>query len=107
MDSLSCVPALRALGEETRLRILRLLLDRQMSVNEIACKLDASQFNVSRHLKILRQAGLLEIERSGQQRLYRVPNELRRKIAKQRRRVLDLGCCTFQLEKPLHSISLK
>jgi DNA-binding transcriptional ArsR family regulator len=107
MESLGCVSAFRALGEETRLRMLRMLLDRQMSVNEIAAELDASQYNVSRHLKVLREAGLLEIEKSGQQRLYRVPKELQRKISKAGARVLDLGCCTFQLDKPLHSISLK
>ena len=84
-----------------------MLLDRQMSVNEIAAELDASQYNVSRHLKVLREAGLLEIEKCGQQRLYRVPKGLRRKLSRQGARVLDLGCCTFQLDKPLHSISVK
>ncbi len=98
MDGLGCVPALRALGEETRLRMLRLLLDRQMSVGEIADNLGVTQYNVSRHLKVLREAGLLEIEKQGQQRLYRVPVGLR-KCVPAAGSILDLGCCTFQLDK--------
>ena len=101
MDALGCVPALRAMGEETRFRMLRLLLKRQMSVGDIASELGVTQYNVSRHLKVLREAGLLEIEKNGQQRLYRVPEGLCRQVPAEGQ-VLDLGCCTFQLDKPVH-----
>jgi len=93
MKGLSCIAALRALGEETRLRILRLLLKEQLSVNEIAERLQVSEYNVSKHLRIMREAGLLEIEKHGQQRLYRVIEDLKS------RAVLDLGCCTFRIDK--------
>jgi hypothetical protein len=54
-----CVPALKAIGEETRVRIVELLLERPLGVDEIAETLGVSQYNVSKHLRILREAGLL------------------------------------------------
>ena len=69
MTGTDCIVALTALGEETRLRILRLLFKEQLSVNEISERLGVSQYNVSKHLRIMREAGLLEAEKQGQQRL--------------------------------------
>jgi DNA-binding transcriptional ArsR family regulator len=45
----------------------------------------------------MREAGLLEIEKQGQQRLYRVIEELKSQAASNS--VLDLGCCTFRVDK--------
>jgi DNA-binding transcriptional ArsR family regulator len=98
MVGLDCIAALRALGEETRLRILRLLFKEQLSVNEIAERLDVSQYNVSKHLRIMREAGLLETEKQGKQRLYGVTPNLKSHMAANNN-VLDLGCCTFRLDK--------
>lgn len=61
MTGLDCISALKALGEETRLRILRLLFKKPLGVNEISARLHVSQYNVSKHLRIMREAGLLEI----------------------------------------------
>jgi DNA-binding transcriptional ArsR family regulator len=91
-----CVTALRALGEDTRVRIVGLLIEGAMDVNEIARRLDVSQYNVSKHLRILREAGLLEVEKSGRQRLYALPETIRRRAAAGN--VLDLGCCSFQFK---------
>jgi DNA-binding transcriptional ArsR family regulator len=98
MTGLSCIVALRALGEETRLRILRLLLKEQLSVNEIAGRLKVSEYNISKHLRIMKEAGLLEIEKQGQHRFYRVVEEFKSQAA-ENASVLDLGCCTFRLDK--------
>lgn len=98
MEVLGCVPALKALGDETRLKILQLLLNRQLSAGDIATEVGATQYNVSRHLKVLRDAGLIECEKQGQFRLYRVPPSLRRRVLKSGSE-LDLGCCTFRLDK--------
>ena len=100
MTGLDCIAALKALGEETRLRILRLLFKKQLSVNEIANHLKASQYNVSKHLRIMREAGLLETEKDGKQRLYTVASSLRSHVAANNN-VLDLGCCTFRFDKLL------
>jgi DNA-binding transcriptional ArsR family regulator len=93
-----CISALKALGEENRLRMVRLLLDKQRSVNEIAEKLSLTQYNVSKHLRILREAGLLETEKQGQQRLYGLASDFRNHL-NANDHVLDLGCCTFHFDK--------
>jgi DNA-binding transcriptional ArsR family regulator len=98
VTGLNCIAALKALGEETRLRILRLLFKEQLSVNEISERLKVSQYNVSKHLRIMREAGLLETEKCGKQRLYVVADKLKSQVAANNN-VLDLGCCTFRLDK--------
>jgi DNA-binding transcriptional ArsR family regulator len=98
VTGLDCIAALKALGEETRLRILRLLFQEELSVNEISERLSVSQYNVSKHLRILREAGLLETEKQGQQRLYRVASGLKKRLAANNN-VLDLGCCTFRFDQ--------
>ncbi len=69
--------ALRALGEDTRVRIVGLLIDEALDVGEISRRLGVSPYNVSKHLRILRDAGLLEVEKSGRTRLYALPDTIR------------------------------
>lgn len=52
--------ALRAAGEPTRLRLLRLLAREELSVMELVSILDQSQPRISRHLKLMAEAGLIE-----------------------------------------------
>ena len=98
MTGFDCIVALKALGEETRLRLLRLLIKDQLSVNALSEKLGVSQYNVSKHLRIMREAGLLETEKDGKQRLYTVSQKFRAQLD-QDGSVLDLGCCTFRCEQ--------
>ena len=98
MTGLECIAALKALGEETRLRLLRVLFKKPLSVNEIAERLKVSQYNVSKHLRIMRQAGLLDVEKRGKQHLYFVASALKNEVAVNNN-VLDLGCCTFRLDQ--------
>jgi len=93
-----CICALKALGEETRLRILRLLLKKERSVNEIVSALKASQYNVSRHLRVLREASLVEVTKQGQQRLYALAGDFRAHLP-DNSNILDLGCCQFDFTK--------
>ena len=60
LSSDEMVEVLRAAGEPTRLRILALLAQEELSVMEICQILDQSQPRVSRHLKLLSEAGLIE-----------------------------------------------
>ena len=55
--------------------MLRLVRDHPRSVNEIAEHFDITQQAVSQHLKVLREAGLLEVRPQGQRRLYAVRPE--------------------------------
>ncbi len=98
MTGINCMAVLKALGEINRLRIMRLLLGEQLGVSAIARRLAMSEYNVSKHLRILKEAGLLEMEKSGKQRLYGVASCLKDKLAANRN-VLELGCCTFRFDK--------
>ena len=55
----------QVLGEPCRLRILQSLQGGAMTVNQIVGDLDGSQPNISKHLQILLDAGLVSRERSG------------------------------------------
>ena len=98
MTGVICISALKALADETRLRMLRLLLKEQLSVNQISERLKVSAYNASKHLRVMREAGLLETEKHGQQRLYRVPKKLKSQM-EANADTLDLGCCTFRIDK--------
>jgi len=70
MDSL--LSGLRAAGEPTRLRLLALCAHGELSVSELTQILGQSQPRVSRHLKLLEEAGLLERFREGALVFYRI-----------------------------------
>jgi len=59
------IKALKALSDETRLRIMRVLLERECCVCEIMQALDISQSRASRNLGILQDAGFLKARREG------------------------------------------
>src|SRR3954469_21129785 len=60
------------LAEPTRRRILDLLRDDERPVNELVSTLEVSQPGVSKHLRVLREAGLVEVRVDAQRRLYRL-----------------------------------
>jgi DNA-binding transcriptional ArsR family regulator len=69
------------IADATRREILRVLLDRyvddvhhsgEISVSEIVAKLELSQPTVSKHLKVLRDAGLVKVREEGQHRYYQL-----------------------------------
>ncbi len=68
----SLVQIAQALADETRLRLLYLLLDGDATVNDLVTRLDIPQPRVSTHLALLRQAGLVSVVIKGRQRVYRV-----------------------------------
>ena len=59
------IRVLKALSDETRLRILKLLSKRKLCVCELEAALGLPQSKVSRHLTVLRSAGLVEDRRDG------------------------------------------
>lgn len=66
---------LKALGDETRLRILNLLRGQELCVCDIFAALDLPQSTVSRHLAILRRAGWVIDERRGSWTFYRLADD--------------------------------
>ena len=59
-----------ALAEPNRFRIVELLRSGARSVNEIGERLDLNQPQVSKHLRVLRDVGLVRVEPRAQQRVY-------------------------------------
>ena len=66
------VKALKALSDETRIRILKVLLERECCVCEVMQALDISQSRASRNLGILEDAGLVKGRREGPWIVYSV-----------------------------------
>jgi DNA-binding transcriptional ArsR family regulator len=64
-----------ALAEPTRRRILDLLRERPQPVGELVELLGLTQPGVSKHLRVLREAGLVEVRPDAQRRWYRVNPE--------------------------------
>lgn len=67
----------RLLGEASRLRLLALAAEEELAIGELAELLRESQPNVSRHVKPLRQAGLLTMRKEGTRVLVRVSSAAR------------------------------
>lgn len=76
-DAETLLEALRAAGEPTRLRILALLATEELSVMELSGVLEQSQPRVSRHLKLMADAGLIDRFPDGARVYYRLSSEVR------------------------------
>ena len=72
LSSDTLLAALRAAGEETRLRILALLSQGELSVSDLTDILGQSQPRISRHLKLLTEAGLVRRSREGAWAFFRL-----------------------------------
>ncbi len=66
---------LKALADPTRLRILHVLHAGELCVSDILGHVGGSQANVSKHLSVLKRAGLVECRREGLNVFYRVSDE--------------------------------
>jgi DNA-binding transcriptional ArsR family regulator len=64
--------AFNAVAEPARRRILDLLAAGEWPVNDLVAALGTAQPQVSKHLAVLRQVGLVEVRSAGKQRLYRL-----------------------------------
>jgi len=69
------VKAFKALSDETRLRILNLLLERECCVCEVMQALDISQTRASRNLNFLYDAGFLKLRKDGLWSLYSIDKD--------------------------------
>jgi ArsR family transcriptional regulator len=65
----------KAMADDTRQKIMKLVCCQRLSVNEIYKKLNVSQPTVSHHLAILREAGLVIVQEEGKQTYYQLNQE--------------------------------
>ena len=69
------VEVFEAVAQPKRREILRLLADGELSAGEVAARFAVTQPAISQHLKVLKQAGLIDERRDGTRRLYSVRPE--------------------------------
>lgn len=66
-----CIPIFTMLQDESRQQILMLLFDnKEMTVSEMTDNLELSRPAVSHHMKLLLDAGLVSVKKSGKERIY-------------------------------------
>src|SRR5919204_216655 len=73
--TLRVVRVAQAIADPTRRQLLELVRDRELPAGELAASFDVSRPAVSRHLRVLREAGLVRERRQGRLRLYRADPE--------------------------------
>ena len=78
----------KALAHSRRLEIIHLLRDQELSVSEIYQMLDLPQANVSQHLQILRDSGIVQANKIGKQVSYRITDPAYLKITDLARELL-------------------
>lgn len=88
---------LKALADDTRWGLVRELLSKTSTVGELSEQLDVSHYNVSKHLRILRHAGIVVTEKKGKTVECRIADSFRRKLSRDQVG-LDLGCCSFRFD---------
>jgi DNA-binding transcriptional ArsR family regulator len=64
-------------------------------VSELTHALNVTQYNVSKHLRILREAGIIHTQKQGKHLLCSIEKAFRLKVARNKNQ-LDLGCCVFK-----------
>jgi DNA-binding transcriptional ArsR family regulator len=69
---MATITTLQVLAEPRRQAILDLLREGELPVGELVARLDVSQPAVSKHLRVLRDAGLVTVRVEAQRRLYRI-----------------------------------
>ena len=85
-----CAAQLRAIGDQTRLHVVRLLLEEPRHVGALNDELNIEQSLLSHHLRVLRDAGIVEAERHGRHVVYSVSPEV---ATRRRGPTIDFGCC--------------
>ena len=69
------IPLFHALADPARLRIVEAMKSRECAVGDIVERMDIHQSGVSRHLRILAEAGIVQMRPDGQKRLYSLRKE--------------------------------
>lgn len=98
MKAAECSDVLKALADRTRQRIVTALLPADLGVNELTERLGISQYNTSKHLRVLKKAGIVDARVLGQRREYFIATTFRRRVDAGTV-TLDFGCCTFRVEQ--------
>ncbi|MCB1236609.1 MAG: winged helix-turn-helix transcriptional regulator [Verrucomicrobiae bacterium] len=94
----SCTPYLKALADESRWRLVELLIGEPKTVSDLVAATGLSQYNVSKHLRVLRETGIAGARREGKFVRYGLTPAFRKRVSADRRS-LNLGCCSFHFNR--------
>ena len=91
------VDFLRCLGDKTRLRIIKALMEREKTVTQLVQELQGSQANISGHLKTLKNTGILKSRQQGKYVYYSLNDEdIQELLIYLERRILSLRQKAFE-----------
>jgi ArsR family transcriptional regulator len=88
----SQVEIFKALGDETRLKIVKCLLMQEYCACEFTFNIQKDQTTISRHLKILVDAGILKSEKNGRNVIYSIKDNLTKEMLI-KFGIKGLSCC--------------
>lgn len=88
-DPSFCADKMKVLSDQTRLFVLEELLSGSKNVSELNALLKIDQSLLSHHLKVLREAGLVQTRREGKTVRYEIAPSVRSTAPQS----IDLGCC--------------
>ena len=81
MSNKELVKIFKAMGNDRRFMILRhILVSKELTVSQIAKKIDLSFKSVSRHLSVLSNAGMVEVRQANLNRFYSIKSDLSKKF---------------------------
>lgn len=100
LESQRCARLLKAMADPERLRIVQCLRDGEKNVSEMAAELGVEVVNLSHHLGVLRNAGIVVDKRQGRYILYRLhPAVFEQPSAADAADYLQFGCCRLEIPK--------
>lgn len=93
-----CAQILKAMADETRLLILKSLFKGEKCGTEIAKELNLSQPHIAHHLRILKNATLVDSWRDGQRVCYRLHPVVHESLRLNNDNAINLGCCKISFK---------
>ena len=103
MEGSECSEVLKALADPTRRRIISALLDDGLSVNALSERISVPQYQTSKHLRVLKEARIVDVLAEGKTRTYSIVPELRLQL-RGKNPALDFGCCSFSVDTFLRRV---
>ena len=91
-----CARRLKALADPERLRIVDALFAGAKNVSDLSAELHAEIVNVSHHLGVLRNAGLVQVQRDGRYMIYSLAPGVSTSHGNECCKI-DLGCCSLEM----------
>lgn len=92
-----CLPYLKALSDDNRWRIVKELLHAPLTGSDLVERLGMSQYNVSKHARVLREAGIIIYQRQGKHVFFSITPGFLAGV-RMEKKTLSLGCCTFEFD---------